>query len=53
MWMVAYDGRVYGVWAEAAPEGYQLTPNPNRPAQTVRRTPTIFRVGTADFRGVK
>jgi hypothetical protein len=27
--------------------------NPNRPAPTVRRTPTIFRVGTADFHGVK
>jgi hypothetical protein len=53
MWMVAYDGRVYGVWAEAAPEGYQVDGNPNRPAPTVRRTPTIFRVGTADFRGVK
>ena len=53
MWMVAYDGRVYGVWAEAAPEGYQVDGNPNRPAPTVRRTPTIFRVGTADFHGVK
>ena len=50
MWMVAYDGRVYGVWTEAAPEGYQVAGYPNGSASAMRWTPTIFRVGTADFR---
>jgi len=42
---------VYGIWAEAAPEDYQLTPRPSpSSAPPVRpRTPTIIRVGTADF----
>lgn len=47
-WLTAYGGRVYGTWTEAAPEGYQLaagTPAPTRP-----RTPSIIKVGTADFR---
>ncbi|MGE5242746.1 MAG: sialidase family protein [Betaproteobacteria bacterium] len=41
-WLTAVGGRVFGVWAEAAPEGYDL----KAPS---RRTPTIVRVGTADF----
>lgn len=42
-WLAASGGRVFGVWAEPAPKGYELkTPG--------RRTPTIVRVGTADFR---
>jgi hypothetical protein len=52
-WCAAYGGKVYGVWAEAAPDGYQLAPSGR--AQTVsavpRRTPTIIRVGTAGFSG--
>lgn len=51
MWMTVHDGRVYGVWTEAAPEGYVV--NPPAPAAQSARTPTIFRVGTADFHGVK
>jgi BNR repeat-like domain len=43
-WCTAYRGRVYGIWAEAAPEGYEAVPA--RP-----RTPTIVRVGVADFTG--
>ena len=47
MWLVAYDRRVYGVWAEAAPDGYVTVP-----ARRIGSTssPTIIRVGTADFR---
>lgn len=44
-WMVAYGGRVYGVWAEA-------TDAPGAPARSGRqRSPTILKVGTADFTG--
>src|SRR5437773_1795252 len=51
-WCVAYGGRVYGIWAEAVPESYQLTPRGRGAAASGRpRTPTIIRVGTADFRG--
>jgi hypothetical protein len=50
-WMTAFAGRVYGIWAEAAPEGYQVTA-PGRGAAPARpRTPTIIKVGTADFSG--
>jgi hypothetical protein len=45
MWLVAYDRRVYGIWAEVPPDGYVTTP-PMRGANS----PTILRVGTADFR---
>jgi hypothetical protein len=50
-WLTAFDGRVYGIWAEGAPEGYKLAPSPpGTPARSGRpRTPTIIRVGTADF----
>jgi hypothetical protein len=44
MWLTAYNGRVYGIWAEA-PEGY-VTSTPRRGTSS----PTIIRVGTADFR---
>ncbi len=48
MWLVAHDRRVYGIWAEA-PEGYATVP----PRRAGSGSPTIIRVGTADFRGVK
>ena len=48
-WLVAQGGRVYGIWAEAAPEGYALAPRPDASPSAARRTPTIVRVGTADF----
>lgn len=52
MWLTAYDGRVYGIWAEAAPEGYTTTGSQPPAGSTGRpRTPTIIRVGTADFHG--
>jgi hypothetical protein len=50
-WMTAYDGRVYGIWAEAAPEGYQVAVARGGQAPRPDRTPTIVRVGTADFTG--
>jgi len=52
-WLAAYGGRAFGIWAEAAPEGYQVrTPPPRSSTPSARpRTPTIVRVGTADFRG--
>jgi hypothetical protein len=45
MWLTAYDGRVYGIWAEAMPESY-VTVTPRRGTSS----PTVVRVGTADFR---
>ncbi len=50
-WMTAYDGHVYGIWAEAAPEGYQSAPRPGGEAASSERprTPTIVKVGTAEF----
>ena len=45
MWMTAYAGRVYGIWAEAeAPSDSGVTGTARR-----RGSPTIVRVGTADF----
>lgn len=44
VWMTAYNGKVYGVWAEGAPEGYEVKGR-SRPG----RTPTIIKVGTAEF----
>jgi len=54
-WLAAYDGRVYGIWAEVAPEGYEVAPRPaGQPARPgPPRAPTIIRVGTADFRGAR
>lgn len=40
MWLTAYDGRVYGVWAESVSDSSSRS----------RRSPTIIKVGTADFR---
>ncbi len=48
VWMTAYDGRVYGAWAEGAPEGYEVTGGLSR-AYGSQRTPTIIKVGTARF----
>lgn len=48
-WLVAYGGRVYGIWAEAAPEDYVLAHRPDDTPTMARRTPTIVRVGTGDF----
>jgi len=51
-WLVAYGGRVFGVWAEVAPPGYVLAAAAGAPAAAAPpRAPTIIRVGTADFRG--
>jgi len=50
-WLVAYGGRVYGTWAEAAPAGYTVTPPPGAPARPAPpRSPPILKVGVADFR---
>ncbi len=48
-WCVAQSGHVYGIWAEAAPEGYQVTPAGRGSGGQRQRTPTIIRVGAADF----
>ncbi len=50
-WMTAYAGRVYGIWAEGAPEGYQVTAAGRGATPARPRTPTIIKVGTADFSG--
>ena len=48
-WLVALDGRVFGAWAEPAPANYVI--EVPRAAGTVKSTtPTIIRVGSADFR---
>jgi len=47
-WMTAYGGRVYGVWSESAPEGW-MPDEEGRSGSRSRRTPTIVRVGTAEF----
>ena len=54
-WLAAYGGRVYGIWAEVAPPGYALSPRPaGAPAPSgPPRTPTVVRVGTADFRDAR
>ena len=40
-WLTAYDGRVYGIWAETAPGDAAANP--------AARPGTVVRVGTADF----
>jgi hypothetical protein len=51
-WLVAYGGRVYGIWAEVAPDTYQLRPRPGAPAGGGRRRAlTVLKVGVADFTG--
>ena len=44
MWMTAYDGRVYGIWAEAVAQ-----PDDSTSARPRRGSPTVIKVGTADF----
>jgi hypothetical protein len=48
-WLVAQGGRVFGVWAEPAPAGYVVA-IPTTPGSAAARTPTVIRVGSADFR---
>jgi hypothetical protein len=43
-WLTAYDGRVYGIWAETAMSG------PSAPPGGPQAAGTVVRVGTADFR---
>jgi hypothetical protein len=54
-WLTAYDGRVYGIWAETVPdESDPIAPSQPGAAGAGRPgpPPTIVRIGTADFRGV-
>ncbi len=44
-WLTAYDGRVYGIWAETAPA--EMSAASGRPTSMVG---TVVRIGTADFR---
>jgi hypothetical protein len=44
-WLTAYDGRVYGIWAESA-----VIEAAGAPAGGQQRTGTVVRIGTADFR---
>jgi hypothetical protein len=46
-WLTAYDGRVYGIWAEPAAVEMSSALAPS-PAAT--RIGTVVRIGTADFR---
>jgi hypothetical protein len=46
-WLTAYDGRVYGIWAETAAVEMSSALAPS-PAAT--RIGTVVRIGTADFR---
>ncbi len=48
-WLVAQGGRVYGTWAEPVPAGYVVS-LPPAPSTVTVRTPTVIRVGRADFR---
>ena len=48
-WLVAQGGRVFGTWAEPVPPGYVLAVPP-APSTVSVRTPTVIRVGSADFR---
>jgi hypothetical protein len=48
-WLVALGGRVFGTWAEPAPAGYVVIV-PRAPSTVASTTPTIIRVGSADFR---
>jgi hypothetical protein len=50
-WCAAYGGRVLGIWAEAAPADYQVTATGRGSAAASGRprTPTIVKVGSADF----
>lgn len=46
-WLTAYDGRVYGIWAETRPVEEASVPGRQGPP----RPGTVIRIGTADFRG--
>jgi hypothetical protein len=46
-WLTAYDGRVYGIWAEPATVAMLSAEAPS-PAAT--RIGTVVRIGTANFR---
>ncbi len=52
-WLTAYNNRVYGIWAEAAPAGAASPPGTSSPAGRRPGSPTVVRVGTADFSGTK
>jgi hypothetical protein len=43
-WLTAYDGRVYGIWAETAPIDSARAPG------GAQQFGTVVRIGTADFR---
>ena len=51
-WLTAYNGKVYGAWAESVPataESSATSPQPGRPPRAM----TVVRVGFADFSGVR
>jgi len=48
-WLVAQGGHVFGAWAEPVPAGYVVLVPP-APSTVTVRTPTVIRVGSADFR---
>jgi len=51
-WLVALGGRVFGAWAEPAPANYVVVV-PRAPSTVASTTPTIIRVGSADFRATR
>ena len=50
-WLVAYGGRAFGIWAEAARE--EPAPSAAASPSGRPRSRTIVRVGTADFTGIR
>ena len=51
MWLTAYGGRAYGVWAESVARSD--TTGFTRPEGIPPGSPTIIRVGVADFNGTR
>jgi len=51
MWLTAYGGRAYGVWAESV--AASDTSGFTRPEGIPPGSPTIIRVGVADFNGTR
>jgi hypothetical protein len=49
IWLTAYGGRVYGAWAEAVPRSSGRTTDAPLGLTTLQGSPTVVRVGTADF----
>jgi len=47
IWLDAYDGRAYGVWAEAVPAAGRT--DAPLGLTTLQGSPTVIRVGTADY----